>query len=80
MVFFLLPNVPQLFVVTMGAIACGISCGANWMLKGDHTLELPPSSWRDLLSGRSTRGGTVRIEDVLPGGGSPVAILVRGEG
>jgi fatty-acyl-CoA synthase len=43
-VFFLLPTVPQLFVVTLGAIAAGIACGANWMLKGPHLLELIRSS------------------------------------
>src|SRR4051794_7410989 len=43
-VFFLLPTLPQLFVVTLGGIATGIACGANWMLKGPHLLELIRSS------------------------------------
>ncbi|OGA75937.1 MAG: hypothetical protein A3G27_05415 [Betaproteobacteria bacterium RIFCSPLOWO2_12_FULL_66_14] len=43
-VFFLLPTVPQLFVVTLGALEVGIACGANWLLKSDHVLELIQSS------------------------------------
>ncbi len=43
-VFFLLPTVPQLFTVTLGALASGIVCGANWMLKSEHILQLVRSS------------------------------------
>jgi len=43
-VFFLLPTVPQLFTVTLGALATGIVCGANWMLKPEHILQLVRSS------------------------------------
>jgi fatty-acyl-CoA synthase len=43
-VFFLLPTLPQLFVVTLGAVQVGIACGANWMLKADHLVELIESS------------------------------------
>jgi fatty-acyl-CoA synthase len=48
-VFFLLPTVPQLFVVTLGAVQAGIACGANWMLKADHMLELIQSSRAKLV-------------------------------
>ncbi len=48
-VFFLLPNVPQLFVATMGAIATGVACCANWMLKPLHLLELIRSSRAKLV-------------------------------
>ena len=55
-VFFLLPSVPQLVVVTLGAIATGIVCGANWMLKPPHLLELIRSSKAKLVIDRkSTR-------------------------
>ncbi len=39
-VFYLLPTLPQLFVVTMAGMEAGITHGANWMLKADHWLEL----------------------------------------
>lgn len=39
-VFYLLPTMPQLFVVTMAGLETGITCGANWMLKADHWVEL----------------------------------------
>ena len=39
-VFYLLPTMPQLFVVTMAGMETGITHGANWMLKADHWLEL----------------------------------------
>jgi (1->4)-alpha-D-glucan 1-alpha-D-glucosylmutase len=66
---------PDDVVVLATRLAGQLADGGGW---GDHTLELPGSSWRDLLSGRSNGGGTVRIADVLRGDGSPVAILVRG--
>ena len=39
-VFYLLPTMPQLFVVTMAGMETGITHGANWMLKADHWVEL----------------------------------------
>ena len=39
-VFYLLPTMPQLFVVTMAGLETGITHGANWMLKADHWIEL----------------------------------------
>jgi (1->4)-alpha-D-glucan 1-alpha-D-glucosylmutase len=41
----------------------------------EHTLALPEGSWRDILTGRGTDGGTVPLADVLAE--LPVAFLVR---
>ena len=37
---YVLPTVPQLYVVMMGAVGAGIACGVNWMLKPDLLAEL----------------------------------------
>jgi fatty-acyl-CoA synthase len=39
-VLFVLPTLPQLFVGMLGARACGIACGVNWMLKPEQLAEL----------------------------------------
>jgi fatty-acyl-CoA synthase len=39
-VMFVLPTLPQLYVVMLGAAACGIACGVNWMLKPEQLAEL----------------------------------------
>jgi fatty-acyl-CoA synthase len=39
-VLFILPTLPQLFVTMLGALAAGIGCGVNWMLKPEHLAEL----------------------------------------
>src|SRR5262249_22525860 len=39
-VLFILPTLPQLFVTMLGALAAGIGCGVNWMLKPDQLAEL----------------------------------------
>jgi len=39
-VLYVLPTVPQLFVAMLGALACGIACGVNWMLKPEQLVEL----------------------------------------
>src|SRR5882757_2252246 len=39
-VLFVLPTLPQLFVGMLGALACGIACGINWMLKPEQLAEL----------------------------------------
>ncbi len=44
---------------------------------GDATVDLPEGRWHDALSGRSTGGGRVRVAQVLPDGGLPVALLTR---
>jgi fatty-acyl-CoA synthase len=39
-VLFLLPTLPQLYTTMLGALACGIGCGVNWMLKPEQLGEL----------------------------------------
>jgi len=39
-VLFLLPTLPQLYTLTLGAMARAIPCGINWMLKPPHVIEL----------------------------------------
>ena len=39
-VMFVLPTLPQLYVVMLAAAACGIACGVNWMLKPEQLAEL----------------------------------------
>jgi fatty-acyl-CoA synthase len=39
-VLYILPTVPQLYVTMLGALACGIACGVNWMLEPAHLAEL----------------------------------------
>jgi fatty-acyl-CoA synthase len=39
-VLFILPTLPQLFVTMLGAVAAGIGCGVNWMLKAEQLAEL----------------------------------------
>src|SRR5262249_15720487 len=39
-VLYVLPTQPQLYVTMLGALACGIGCGVNWMLKGGQLAEL----------------------------------------
>jgi len=39
-VLFILPTLPQLFVTMLGALAAGIGCGVNWMLKAEQLAEL----------------------------------------
>ena len=85
-VFYLLPTMPQLVVATLGALACGIACGANWMLKPPHLLELIRSSrakvvialgptpgyeiWENVGAIRGQLPSSVRILSVRGPGGS----------
>jgi fatty-acyl-CoA synthase len=39
-VLFLLPTIPELYVVMLGAVSAGIACSINWMLKGEQLAEL----------------------------------------
>jgi fatty-acyl-CoA synthase len=39
-VLYVLPTLPQLFVAMLGAVAAGIACGVNWMLKPQQLAEL----------------------------------------
>jgi fatty-acyl-CoA synthase len=48
-VLYLLPTLPQLYVTMLGALACGIACGINWMLKGKQLAELIRSTRAKVL-------------------------------
>jgi fatty-acyl-CoA synthase len=48
-VMFVLPTLPQLYVVMLGAVACGIACGVNWMLKPEQLAELIRSTKAKVL-------------------------------
>jgi fatty-acyl-CoA synthase len=37
---YVLPTLPQLFAAMLGAVAAGIACGVNWMLKPQQLAEL----------------------------------------
>jgi fatty-acyl-CoA synthase len=39
-VLYVLPTLPQLYVAMLGAVATGIACGVNWMLKPEQLAEL----------------------------------------
>src|SRR5262249_30921747 len=43
-VLFVLPTLPQLYVVMLGAVAAGIACGVNWMLKAEQLADLVRST------------------------------------
>ncbi|MFM9968754.1 MAG: acyl-CoA synthetase, partial [Burkholderiales bacterium] len=83
-VFYLLPTMPQLFVVTMAGMEVGITHGANWMLKADHWVELIKASnakvvvalgptpgyeiWENLQSVRDELKGVAIFSVKGPGG------------
>ncbi len=50
-----------------------LKLGGDW---GDTTIELPGGSWTDELTGESSRGGAVRVGDLLAR--FPVALLSKG--
>jgi fatty-acyl-CoA synthase len=43
-VLYVLPTLPQLYVTMLGAVATGIACGVNWMLKPEQLAELARST------------------------------------
>src|SRR5262245_50949649 len=43
-VLYVLPTLPQLYVAMLGALACGIGCGVNWMLEAEQLVELVRST------------------------------------
>ena len=93
-VFYIVPTMPQLVVVTMGAISTGIACCANWMLKGEHLLELIRSSkakvvialgpapgyeiWENVQAIRAELPLSVKLISVRGPGGT--ALSVEGDG
>ena len=86
-VLYVLPTLPQLYVVMLGALACGIACGVNWMLKPEQLAELVRSTkakvvvtlgptpgyeiWDNVQAIRSEISPAVRILTV-PGPGGAV--------
>jgi fatty-acyl-CoA synthase len=88
-VIFLLPTLPELYVVMVGAVAAGIACSINWMLKGEQLAELIRSTkakvivalgptpgfeiWENLQAVRSAIPSSIRILTVPGPGGRPIA-------
>jgi (1->4)-alpha-D-glucan 1-alpha-D-glucosylmutase len=64
---------PQV-VTLVTRLAGRLADAGGW---GEATVDLPEGRWHDALSGRSTGGGRVRVAQVLPDGGLPVALLLR---
>jgi fatty-acyl-CoA synthase len=88
-ILFLLPTLPQLYTLTLGALACAIPCGMNWMLKPEQIVELIRSTrakmvvalgptpgyeiWQNLQSIRSEIPDGVRILTVPGPNGETLA-------
>src|SRR5262249_7914919 len=88
-VLIVLPTVPQLYVAMLGAVAAGIACSVNWMLKGEQLAELVRSSkakvlitlgptpgfeiWENVRAIRSNIPASVRILTVPGPGGTAIA-------
>jgi fatty-acyl-CoA synthase len=88
-VVFLLPTLPELYVVMLGAVATGIACSINWMLKGDQLAELIRSTgakvivalgptpgfeiWENLQAIRAAIPASVRVLTVSGPGGVTLA-------
>ena len=88
-VIFLLPTLPELYVVMLSAVAAGIACSINWMLKGDQLAELIRSTrakvivalgptpgfeiWENLQAIRGAIPSSVRILNVPGPGGEKIA-------
>jgi fatty-acyl-CoA synthase len=88
-VLIVLPTLPQLYVAMLGAVAAGIACSVNWMLKGAQLAELVRSSkakvlitlgptpgyeiWENVQAIRSDIPTAVRILTVPGPGGATIA-------
>jgi fatty-acyl-CoA synthase len=88
-VLIVLPTVPQLYVAMLGAVAAGIACSVNWMLKGEQLAELVRSSkakvlltlgptpgyeiWENVQAIRADIPASVHILTVPGPGGAPIA-------
>ena len=72
-VFYLLPTMPELYVVTMAGLETGITHGANWMLKADHWVELIHASRAKVVVALGPTPGyevwesLQQVRDQLPG-------------
>src|SRR5262249_27932631 len=85
-VMFVLPTVPQLYVGMLGAVAAGIACSVNWMLKPQQLAELVRAAsakvlvvlgptpgydiWENVQAIRSEIAASVRILTVPGPGGA----------
>jgi (1->4)-alpha-D-glucan 1-alpha-D-glucosylmutase len=63
---------PACVVPVAPRLLLGLERDGGW---GDTTLELPPGSWRDVLTGDERPGGQIRLHDLLAR--FPVALLER---
>ncbi|MSQ70955.1 MAG: acyl-CoA synthetase [Betaproteobacteria bacterium] len=88
-VAYLLPTLPQLYVVQLAALAAGIACSLNWMLKPEQLLELIRASrakvvvalaptpgfeiWENLQAIRAQLPEGVRVLSVRGPGGTLLA-------
>jgi fatty-acyl-CoA synthase len=86
-VLFLLPTVPELYVVMLAAVAAGIACSINWMLKDEQLAELIRSTsakvivalgptpgfeiWGNMAAIRHQIPPSVRVLTVPGPGGAP---------
>jgi fatty-acyl-CoA synthase len=87
-VLYILPTVPQLYVTMLGALACGIACGVNWMLEPAHLAELVRATkakvivtlgptdgykiWQNVQAIRSDIPASVHILTVSSPGGTAI--------
>ncbi|GEA80502.1 malto-oligosyltrehalose synthase [Cellulomonas uda] len=62
---------PRVTVVAT-RLAASVDRLGGW---ADHTVAVPPGTWRDVLTGRTTEGGVTPVAGVLER--LPVALLVR---
>src|SRR5262249_25141009 len=86
-VMFVLPTLPQLYVAMLGAVAAGIACGVNWMLKPEQLGELVRATnakvlvtvgptpgyeiWENVQAIRSRLPAAMRLLPVPRRGGAP---------
>jgi fatty-acyl-CoA synthase len=85
-VIFVLPTLPELYVVMLASVSAGIACSINWMLKGEQFAELIRSTrakvivalgptpgfeiWENLQAVRGSISPSVRIFTVAGPGGT----------
>ena len=90
-VLYVLPTLPQLYVVMLGALARGIACGVNWMLAPEQLIELIRSTrakvvvtlgptpgyeiWENMQAIRARISPSVQILTVPGPGGTVIAGL-----
>jgi fatty-acyl-CoA synthase len=88
-VLIVLPTLPQLYVAMLGAVAAGIACSVNWMLKGEQLAKLVRLSkakvlitlgptpgyeiWENVQAIRSDIPPSVRLLTVSGPGGAAIA-------